>query len=61
MKKKYIWRLVIATLAIFAALVAIFVTIAILTPPKRSTKAIRYDLDCVAGRSRNPLAECKEE
>ena len=61
MKKEYIWRLAIATLAIFAALVVIFVTIAIVTPPKRSAKAVKYDLECVAGRSRNPLQECKEE
>ena len=60
MKKKYIWRLVIATLAIFAALVVIFVTIAIVQPPKRSSKAVKYNLDCVAGRSRNPLVECRE-
>ena len=60
MKKKYIWRLVIATLAIFAALVVIFVTIAIVQPPKHSSKAVKYDLDCVAGRSRNPLVECRE-
>jgi hypothetical protein len=60
-KQKYAWRLVLATLAIFAALVAIFVTVAIVAPPKRSTKAIRYDLNCVAGRSKNPLMDCKED
>lgn len=60
MTKKEIYRLVIAALAIFAALTIIFVTIAIVQPPKRTTKAVKYDLDCVAGRSRNPLVECKE-
>ena len=46
--------------AIFAALTIIFVTIAVVAPPKRTTKAVKYDLECVAGRSRNPLVECKE-
>ena len=60
MKKKYIYRLLIVALAIFAALTVVFVTIAIVQPPKRTTKAQKYDLECVAGRSRNPLQECKE-
>lgn len=60
MKKKDIYRLLIVALAIFATLTVIFVTLAVVQPPKRTTKAVRYDLDCVAGRSRNPLVECKE-
>lgn len=60
MTKKDIYKLVIVALAIFAALTIIFVTIAIVQPPKRATKAVKYDLECVAGRSRNPLVECKE-
>lgn len=61
MKKKYAWRLVLATLAIMAALVAIFVTIAIITPRERTTKAQKYDLDCVTELKKNPLQECKHE
>lgn len=60
MTKKDIYKLVIVALAIFAALTIIFVTIAVVAPPKRTTKAVKYDLECVAGRSRNPLVECKE-
>lgn len=61
MKKQDIWKLVLAGLIIMASLAIIFVTIAIMSPPKRSSKAVKYDLDCVAGRSRNPLVECKDE
>ena len=60
MKKKYAWRLVLAALAITAALVAIFVTIAIITPRERTTKAQRYGLDCVTELRKKPLNECKE-
>lgn len=61
MKRKDIWKLILITLVVFAVLAIVFVTIAIVQPPKRSTKAVRYDLDCVAGRSRNPLVECRNE
>lgn len=61
MEKKDIEKLVLVGLIIMAVLAVVFVTIAIVQPPKRTTKAVRYDLDCVAGRSRNPLQECKEE
>lgn len=60
MSKKEIWKLVLVGLAIVAVLSIIFVTIAIITPPKRTTKAVEYDLECVAGRSRNPLQECRK-
>ena len=60
MKKKYTWRLIIATLAIMAALVMVFVTIAIVTPP-RTSKAQKYDLNCVTELKKNPLQECKHE
>lgn len=60
MKKKDIYKLVMIALAIFAVLTVVFVTVAIVQPPQRSTKAVKYDLDCVAGRSRNPLVECRE-
>ena len=61
MKKKDVEKLVLVGLIIMAVLAVVFVTIAIVQPPKRTTKATRYDLDCVAGRSRNPLVECRDE
>ena len=60
MVKKEIWKLVLVGLAILAVLTVIFVTIAIMQPTTRTTKATKYDLECVAGRSRNPLQECKK-
>lgn len=60
MSKKEIWKLIMVGLIITAVLTIIFVTIAIMSPPKQTTRAVKYDLDCVAGRSRNPLVECKE-
>lgn len=60
MSKKEIWKLIMVGLIITAVLTIIFVTIAIMLPPKQTTRAVKYDLDCVAGRSRNPLVECKE-
>lgn len=59
MKKKYTWRLIIAALAIMAALVMVFVTIAIMAPPRKG-KAQKYDLNCVTELRKNPLNECKE-
>lgn len=52
---------VLLGLVIGAALVliAMFIMISAM-PTKRSPKAIKYDLNCVAGRSRNPLVECRE-
>lgn len=61
MKKKYTWRIVLAALAVMAALVVIFVTIAIMSPRPRNSKAQKYDLDCVTELKKNPLQECKHE
>ena len=60
MKKKYTWRIVLAALAIMAALVVIFVTIAIMAPRPRNSKTQKYDLDCVTELKKNPLQECKQ-
>jgi hypothetical protein len=60
MKKKDIEKLIFAALAIVAALVMIFVTIAICAPPKRSTKAEKVDLSCVTEPGKNPLKDCKQ-
>lgn len=44
-----------------AAIIVIAMCIMITAIPRqRTTKAVKYDLECVAGRSRNPLQECKE-
>jgi uncharacterized protein YpmS len=60
MKRKDLWKLILFALLVTAILSVIFVTITIMAPAKRTTKAVKYDLKCVAGRSRNPLVECKE-
>lgn len=58
MKKKDIEKLIFAALVILAALVVIFVTVAICAPTKRSTASQRVDLDCVTQLKKNPLKEC---
>lgn len=60
MKKKYTWRIVLAALAIMAALVVIFATLAIIAPRPRNSKAQKYDLDCVTQLNEKPLQECKQ-
>jgi hypothetical protein len=60
MKKNDIYKVAITILAIVATLVVILVTASILAPPKRSSKAEKVDLSCVAERRANPLKECKE-
>lgn len=60
MKKRDAIKLIIIGLAIVAVLVIIFCTVSIMVPAKRGGKMDHYDLECVAGRSRNPLVECKE-
>ena len=59
MKKKDVYKLAIIALAIFAMLTIIFVTTAIIQPPKRTSKAQKYDLDCVTQLNEKPLQECK--
>lgn len=60
MKRKDIWKLILFTLLVTAILTVIFVTITLMAPAKHTSKAVKYDLECVTGRSRNPLMECKE-
>lgn len=48
-------------LAIGAAIMVVLMFIMISAmPTKRNSTATKYDLECVAGRSKNPLQECKE-
>lgn len=60
MNKKNIEKLVFVALAIVAILVVILVSASILAPPKRSSKAEKVDLSCVAEPKDNPLKECKK-
>lgn len=60
MKKDEIIKLSLIGLAIMAILTVMACTISIVMPEQRTPKAQTYDLECVAGRSRNPLQECKE-
>lgn len=60
MTRNEIIKLILVGLGILAMLVVIICSIAILMPAQRNAKAQTYDLECVAGRSRNPLQECKE-
>lgn len=60
MKRKDIWKFILIALLVTAILTVIFVTITLMAPVKHTSKAVKYDLECVAGRSRNPLVECKE-
>ena len=48
-------------LAIGAAIMVVLMFIVISAmPTKRNSTAAKYDLECVAGRSKHPLQECKE-
>lgn len=60
MKKNDIEKLIFAALAIVATLVVIFVSASILAPAKRSSKAEKVDLSCVAEPGKNPLKDCKQ-
>lgn len=53
-------RVIIISLLITAVVIVIICIIATVAPVKRTAKAVKYDLECVAGRSRNPLQECRE-
>ena len=60
MTRNEIIKLILVGLGILAMLVVIICSITIMIPATRTSKAQKYDLECVAGRSRNPLQECKE-
>ncbi len=49
------------TLAAIAIITIIAVTISIFAPRERTSKAQKYDLDCVTELKKNPLQECKEK
>ena len=60
MNKKDIEKLLFIALTIMAILVVIFVSISILAPPKRSSKAEKVDFKCLTEPKANPLQECKK-
>lgn len=57
-KSQSIFFFIIGALAVIIVATCMFIALA---PAKRTTKAVKYDLECVAGRSKNPLQECKEK
>lgn len=60
MKKKDIESLIFIGLLLAAAIVIVLVTAAIAAPAKRSSKAEKVDLSCVAEPGKNPLKDCKQ-
>lgn len=60
MDKKEIAKLILIGLGILAMLMVIVCSVTLMIPAQRTAKAQRYDLECVAGRSRKPLEECRE-
>lgn len=60
MKKKDIESLVFIGLLLAAAIIIVLVTAAIAAPAKRSSKAEKVDLSCVAEPGKNPLKDCKQ-
>lgn len=57
-KLEHIFFGILVGAATITVAICMFLTLA---PAKRTTKAQKYDLECVAGRSKNPLQECKEK
>lgn len=54
--KTLIISLVIVTIAVVATCIIVTVV-----PVKRTSKAQKYDLNCVTELKKNPLQECKHE
>lgn len=48
------------TLGVIAIITIIAVTISIFAPRERTSKAQKYDLDCVTQLNEKPLQECKQ-
>ena len=59
--KKNTYKTLIISLVIVAAAVIAACIIVTVVPTKRTTKATKYDLDCVAQLKKSPLQECKNE
>lgn len=58
MKKNTYKTLIIALVIVAAAVVAACIIVTVV-PVKRTSKAQKYDLDCVAQLNKKPLQECK--
>lgn len=52
--------IVLGLLAGAAIIIVLMCIVIAAIPHNRKSEAQTYDLECVAGRSRNPLKECKE-
>ena len=60
MKKSDFYEISLTILVIVDILVVILVTASILAPRQRTTKAQRYDFECVTVPKQAPLTECKK-
>lgn len=60
MNKKDVEKLLFIGLALTAIVIIVLVAASILAPPKRSSKAEKVDLSCVAEPGKNPLKDCKQ-
>lgn len=58
--KKNTYKTLIISLVIVAAAVVAACIIATVVPVKRTSKAQKYDLDCVTQLNEKPLQECKQ-
>lgn len=59
--KKNTYKTLIIILAIVAIAVVAACIIVTVVPVKRTSKAQKYDLDCVTELKKDPLQECKGE
>lgn len=59
MKKNAYKTLIIALIIVAIAVVATCIIVTVV-PVKRTTKAVKYDLDCVTQLNEKPLQECKK-
>ena len=59
--KKSNYKTLIAVLIILAAAVVTTCIVVTVVPAKRSSKAQKYDLECITEPRKNPLQECKDE
>lgn len=58
--KKNTYKTIITILIILAVAVLAACIIVTVVPVKRTSKAQKYDLNCVTELNKNPLQECKE-
>lgn len=59
--KKNTYKTLIISLVIVAIAVVMACIVVTVVPIRRTSKAQKYDLDCVTELKKNPLQECKHE